>query len=122
MQKIAVLFLVGIIVGCNSDINQLPTNCIAVKYVRGICGNVVLKIQDPQYFNVGEDSDGDSNVFLGTVECFSDIEDLKDTLFYVELNPPNFNSNCAVCLAMVTYSGSKHYAVRVHKMCIDEME
>jgi hypothetical protein len=123
MQKIATaLFLLSLMVGCNSTINDLPNNCIAVKYVRGICGNAVLKIQDSRYFDVGEEADGDSHVFLATLECFADVEAVKDKVFYVELNPSNFDSNCAVCLAMVAYSGSKHYNVRVHQVCGNNQE
>jgi hypothetical protein len=118
MQKIVItLFLVNLIAGCNPDIDQLPSNCIPVKYVRGICGQAVLEIQDPKYYDTGENADGDSHVFLAMLECFTDTEIVKDKLFYVELNPSNFNSECAVCLALVNYSGNKHYNVRVHPIC-----
>ena len=118
MQKIALALLwITLIAGCSSDINQLPNNCIPVKYVRGICGQAVLKIQDPQYYSVGENTDGDSHVFLATLECHTNMEAVKDKLFYVELNPTGFNSNCAVCLAVVDYTGTKHYSVRVYEAC-----
>jgi hypothetical protein len=118
MQKIAItLILVSILAACNSDNQPLPGNCIPVKYVRGICGHAVLQIQDPLYYSVGENADGDDHVFLATLECFSNIEAVKNKLFYVELNPTDFKSDCAVCLAMVNYSGTKQYGVRVHQVC-----
>ena len=123
MRKIAIfLFLIRLITGCDSDTTPLPDNCIAVKYVRGLCGNAVLQIQDLRYFSVGENVDGDTHVFLATLECFTDLEAAKDKVFYVELNPSDFNSDCAVCLAMINYTGKKHYAVRVHEACSDNQE
>jgi hypothetical protein len=118
MQKIAIaLFLISILAACNSDNHTLPSNCIPVKYVRGICGNAVLQVQNPHYYGVGENADGDDHVFLATLECFSDIDAIKGRLFYVELNPTDFKSDCVVCQAMVNYSGTKQYRVRIHQEC-----
>jgi hypothetical protein len=123
MQKIVItLFLVSILAACNSDNQSLPNNCIPVKYVRGICAHAVLQVQDPLYYGVGENADGDDHVFLATLECFSDIEAVQDKVFYVELNPTDFKSDCAVCLAMVNYSGTKHYSVRIHQVCSNAEE
>lgn len=109
--------LAAIALSCEEKSPTSIGECIAVSYVRGICGQAVLKIHDPRYFYLGEDADGDTNVFLAGLECFTDYNVLQKHTFFVELNPADFNSNCAVCLAAVSYSGSKQYAVRVHETC-----
>ncbi|MBX2947203.1 MAG: hypothetical protein KF725_15340 [Cyclobacteriaceae bacterium] len=109
--------LFAILFSCDEKTPAYTGECIAVSYLRGICGQAVLKIQDPKYFHLGEDADGDTNVFLAGLECFTDSNVLQKNTFYVELNPNDFNTNCAVCLAAVAYSGSKQYAVRVHETC-----
>jgi hypothetical protein len=103
---------------CTPETTNFPQNCIAVKYLRGICGEAVLQIQDPRYYKYGETTNEEDHVFRGTFECSSDLDALeKRALFYVELNPQNFNNNCANCDATVLYSGSKYYSVRVHQNC-----
>lgn len=117
-----VFILAGMLTGCDKQDVKRPDDCISVTYVRGICGQAVLKIQSPADYHYGEDADGDENVFLATLECFTDAEPLQDKVFYVQLNPADFNSNCAVCMAAVMYSGSKHYKVRVQTNCETGLE
>ncbi|MCW5910304.1 MAG: hypothetical protein KIT62_04480 [Cyclobacteriaceae bacterium] len=120
MKNIVVLMiivLIGIGAGCEDQQIRKPGECIPVTYVRGICGQAVLKIQSSDYYHLGENADGDEHVFLATLECFTDAAALEDNLFYVTLNPADFNHNCAVCMAAVMYSGSKKYNVRVQEGC-----
>jgi hypothetical protein len=114
--------LSALLFSCDEKFPTYTGECITVSYVRGICGQAVLKIKDPRYFHLGENADGDTHVFLARLECFTDSNILQNSTFYVELNPTDFNVDCAVCLAAVVYSGSKHYAVRVHEVCAGEPE
>lgn len=105
------------LVCCDKETLTNARGCVAVKYVTGICGNAVLQIENPSYFGLGEDVDGYEHVFLATLECFTDQQPLEGKSFLVELDPSDFNDQCAVCLAMVAYSGSKKYNVRIHQQC-----
>lgn len=102
---------------CDKETLSNATGCVAVKYVTGICGNAVLQIEDPAFYGLGENVDGYEHVFLATLECFTD-QPLEGKSFLVELDPSDFNNQCAVCLAMVLYSGTKKYNVRVHQQCV----
>lgn len=117
LNGIVLLVLVVLLAACDDQKTNGKEECIPVTYVRGICGQAVLKIQSPAYYHYGEDADGEKNVFLATLECFTDEADLKDKAFFVQLNPADFNNNCAVCMAAVLYSGSKQYKVRVQSNC-----
>lgn len=107
--------------GCTSEPTEFTGECVAVTYLRGICNQAVLQIQDPQYFEKGENVDGETNVFLATFECDANLPPLEpadgNRVFFVELNPPDFRSDCAVCLAAPPFSGTKVYPVRVHATC-----
>ncbi|MBX2962812.1 MAG: hypothetical protein KF687_09890 [Cyclobacteriaceae bacterium] len=111
------LCLLLALVSCDRELPEYNGECITVTYVRGICGQAVLKIVDPRYFHLGENADSETNVFLAGLECFTDASILQKSTFYVELSPKDFNTDCAVCLAAVAYSGSKQYTVRVHEVC-----
>lgn len=106
------LFLsVLLILGCKDSFNQ-PGEYVPVTLVRQMCGHAVLKIQDPAYYYLGETADGESNVFLGGLECFAIPP--EDEVFAVQLNPKDFNTDCAFCMGAISYSGNKHYNVRIH--------
>lgn len=92
-----------------------------VKVIQGICGTAVFQIQDPAYYQYGENVDGEENVFLGELECpnlrVSINQDYSEQVLLAELDPENFAQDCARCYALVTYSGSKHHKVRIHETC-----
>ena len=124
MKKSIWLMLIMVTIACSDKKQDIPVgenipvgDCIAVSYVRGICGQAVLKILDAPHFNKGENEGDDQNVFLATLECGIDLAKLNKSLFYVELNPDNFNSNCFVCLAALNYSGKLRYTVRLAAPC-----
>jgi len=118
-NKINTLFILLIVflAGCDTQEANQNTTCIAVTYLRGICGQAVLKIQQPAHYGFGENADGDEHVFLATLECGTDEAALQGKVFFVQLDATDFNSNCAVCLAAVAYSGSKKYTVKIQNDC-----
>ncbi|MBX2894831.1 MAG: hypothetical protein KF763_05295 [Cyclobacteriaceae bacterium] len=115
-NRVCFVLLTILLWSCESQTIKTTGGCIPVVQIGGICGQAVLQIQDPDLYHFGEDSDGYEHVFLATLECNApQIESGKT--FYVQLNPDNFNTSCATCLAAVDYSGSKKYPVRVFNSC-----
>ncbi len=115
---LGIILATALLPGCDTETQNDAENCIRVKFIRGICGNAVLQIQNPYYYDMGEDTDDETHVFLARLECFTDMDALANKFFfYVELNPPDFNTDCAVCEAAIQYSGSKRYSVRVQTLC-----
>jgi hypothetical protein len=132
-----VLMLAGLLAACDKAKLKEPHECVPVTYQYGICGKAVLKIENSAYYDLGEnvgeyensayydlgENVGEhENVFLATLECFTDENALKNKVFFVQINPADFNQNCAVCFAAVVYNGSKHYNVRVSNDCTSGVE
>jgi hypothetical protein len=114
--RVCFVILTILLWNCESQTLKTTGGCIPVIQIGGICGQAVLQIQDPDLYHFGEETDGYEHVFLATLECNAfQIEPGKT--FYVQLNPDNFNGNCAMCLAAVDYSGSKKYPVRIFNSC-----
>jgi hypothetical protein len=119
LNKLYFLLLLSAFALTNCAKEDVPNACgyVPVRYETGICGYAILKIEHPSFYELGEDVDDYEHVFLAQLECFTDQQALEDKSFLVELNPPTFNDDCARCLAMVAYSGSKNYRVRIHEKC-----
>jgi hypothetical protein len=117
-----VLMLAGLLAACDKAKLKEPHECVPVTYQYGICGKAVLKIENSAYYDLGENVGEHENVFLATLECFTDENALKNKVFFVQINPADFNQNCAVCFAAVVYNGSKHYNVRVSNDCTSGVE
>lgn len=119
---LGVLMLAGLLAACDKTKLKEPHECVPVTYQYGICGKAVLKIENSVYYDLGENVGEHENVFLATLECFTDENALKNKVFFVQINPADFNQNCAVCYAAVVYDGSKHYNVRVSNDCTSGVE
>lgn len=115
------LFLLS--ASCNDEKLSVPKTCVPVKLMRSICGTAVFQIQDSRFYQYGESAGNEENVFAAALECtlpdgiILGSQEPQQELFYAELDPENFNGNCASCLAIVNYEGQKHYRVRLHLDC-----
>ncbi len=117
-KTLGILLAAAVFAGCDTETQSSFDNCISVTFVRALCGYAVLQIQNPSYYAVGETTEDGDHVFLAEVECDANFAELQSTaLFYVELNPVNFDNDCPVCMAAIHYSGSKKYKVRIHSQC-----
>ncbi len=124
MRKLlSFMFALSAIVWLSCDTQQadLTNQYIPVTLVDQICGSAIFKIQHPDFFQYGENIETHENVFFGRIECPSsdsgNIEELTiptSVILYAELDPEDFKSGCAICLAVINYPGSKHYNVRIH--------
>lgn len=91
-------------------------DCIEVSYVRGICGQAVLKILTPAYKHLGEKEGNDTDVFLTEFSC-EDANKSTEGTFYIQLlEKPNLG-DCPRCLAALIYNGKKKYNVRRVDTC-----
>lgn len=108
---------------CQDESPSVSKTCIPVKLLRSVCGNAVFQIQDSRFYQYGESVGNEANVFVAALECnlpdavILGAQEPQQEIFYAELDPENFNGNCASCLAMVNYEGQKHYQVRLHEVC-----
>lgn len=123
MKRLTMLLAVAVAMlgSCETQNSELTSKYIPVTLVNQICGTAVFKIQDSAFYAYGEDVDGYEHVFFGRLECplseagsMEDIAIPKDRLLYAELDPEGFKPGCAICLAIINYSGQKHYNVRIH--------
>ncbi|MEM9297045.1 MAG: hypothetical protein AAF149_17210 [Bacteroidota bacterium] len=121
MRNILVFGLIGFfILSCNDDEEvSRDESCVAVSYVEGICGNVVLQIQDERLFYLGETANGYENVFFTTFPCYVDEQTLNKDLFYVSILDESNLGDCIRCLAAIVYSGNKSYHVDVRSNCTE---
>lgn len=118
----ATLFLLS--ASCHDEKVSATKDCVPVKILRNICGTAVFQIQDSRFYHYGESTGGEENVFMGVMECTStqstntEVDKDEPEIFYAELDPDNFQSDCIQCMAIVVYQGEKHYKVRLHQACI----
>jgi hypothetical protein len=110
-------FCAVILTGCQSEETPKSANCIRVKYLRGICGQAVLQLQEERHYSLGETVGNERHVFLGTLECGTNEQSLENKIIYIEIEPEDFNTNCAVCLAAIDYAGNVQHPVRVVGPC-----
>lgn len=123
-----VIALLLIVFSCNENNSELPeTQCFEVSYVTGICGQAVLKIEDPAFFKFGETWNDQENVFFTVFDCSAgeahlNQAHLSQDHFFVQIrkSQPNPNINCAMCMAVLDYQGSKKYFVDIVSNCRTE--
>ena len=122
MKRIALLLIVpaALLLGCETQNSELTSKYVPVILVNQICRSAIFEIQDSAYNNYGENIDGYENVFFGRLECplseFGNREDIaipEGKLLYAELDPKDFKPGCAICQAIINYTGKKHYNVRI---------
>jgi hypothetical protein len=75
-----VIALLLIVFSCNENNSVLSeTQCFEVSYVTGICGQAVLKIEDPAFFKFGETWNDQENVFFTVFDCSAGEAHLKSS-------------------------------------------
>lgn len=133
MKSLPILFVALLITatGCIEPKSVSPKNeslegtedsnkeCFKVSYITGICGQAILKIENPSFFKFGETWKDHANVFYTVFDCYVDEIKLRNAPFFVTISEsnPNPNTNCAMCLAVLDYQGSKKYFVSIVTEC-----
>ena len=104
--------------GCTDNNDVAPSDqCFEVSYVTGLCGQAVLKIENPVFFKLGETWNGHENVFYTVFDCSVDEAELSKTSFFVRIKQNTTDTDCIRCLALLDYQGSKQYLVDVVDDC-----
>ncbi len=101
---------------CELEEPTYAGECIEVSYVTGICGQIVLKIENPEYYFLGETWNGNEHVFSTLLHC-DDMGKSTEGTFLVTIQDVYEPGSCAVCLAMLDYSGEKKFPVRLVDVC-----
>ncbi|MEL7002111.1 MAG: hypothetical protein AAFN93_05155 [Bacteroidota bacterium] len=118
VYRFLILSILALTIGCNENNTVAPTDqCFEVSYVTGICGQAILKIKNPAYFELGENTGGEENVFFTTFDCSVDESQLSKANFFVKITQDTTDTDCIRCLAAVGYEGNKRYLVDVVDNC-----
>lgn len=133
MKKIMIaLLLTSVWMGCEPSLTEFPSDCIRVKVIDNVCGNVVLQIQDDKYKPLGEgwvlNGVAYSGCFFSMLDCAttdgpaseyfnqSDPFDIRIVGAGIAQDP----GVCIRCLAMIGNPPSKVYQVKVSADCASE--
>ena len=120
-MRVYIFLILSILVttfGCNESNSVLPSDqCFEVSYITGICGQAVLKIENPAFFELGETWNGNENVFYTVFDCSVDESELDQSNFFVRIKQDTVDTNCIRCLATIDYQGSKQYLVDIVDDC-----
>lgn len=98
-----------------------PGACVEVSLVTELCGQAVLKIENPAYYHLGETWNGHENVFFTFWTC-EDMNKPKEGRFMVTLADSFNPGDCAVCMAALDYQGDKKYPVKRVDVCTQQGE
>lgn len=123
--SVFVVALLPIVFSCNDhNCDLTETQCFEVSFVTGICGHAVLKIEDPEFFDLGETWNEQENVFYTYFQCAANgvgfnQSQLSQNRFFVRIrqNPPSPNPDCVMCAAALDYQGTKKYIVDIVANC-----
>lgn len=124
------LFVLFTFASCEKNESDIQNDeCIEVKIIAEICGTAVLQIQNPKYFDLGENGwtqDGGKtsydHVFFTVFSC-TDMEylgkeyigNLSGKLLNVKVQKQFEMGNCAVCLAIIANPPGKKQNVQISK-------
>jgi len=105
MKYHLITLLALVILSCE---NNHSGKCVNVKVVKELCGQAVLQILDPEYFDHGQtwvDGQGVQyeNVFLTILPCSytdSGTPDIKKEL-YIQFTDSSTDNTCARCYALL---------------------
>lgn len=118
VSRFLIVVIVSTLLSCGEEDPISASNqCFEVSYVTGICSQAILKIEDPDFFDLGETSNGEQNVFYTVFDCTVDESGLSQSNFFVRIKQDTSDMNCIRCLAAVGYDGSKRYLVDVVDDC-----
>jgi len=114
--------VVLLVAGCTEKVLENETfiphaDCIKVSFVDGICGQIVLKIEDTRFAALGETWNGHAPVFYTTVPCQAPADLLQRDFFFVRLLERENTGDCARCEAYFAYTGTKRYFIEVAEAC-----
>lgn len=113
MKKLlGLIFCAAIVFSCEEEGPLLPTDCVEVSLVDQLCGQAVFKIQDPNFYHLGESANGHENVFFSYLHCDDPVKNDEGN-FFVEFVADESLGSCAVCLALLQYDGEKVHQVRL---------
>lgn len=91
--------------------------CLEVSLVSEICGQAVLKIEDSNYYYLGEQWGEYEHVFFTRLHCDDLGLGAIEGTFFVKILSDYDEQNCATCLANFAYPGEKEYPVKVMDEC-----
>lgn len=133
MKKIMIALLVtSVWMGCEPSLTEFPSDCIRVKVINNVCGNVVLQIQDDNYKPLGEGWELNGVTYSG---CFFSVLDCATTdgpdreyfnqsdAFNIRIVGDGITQDsgvCARCRAIIGNPPSKVYQIKVSANCASE--
>lgn len=135
MKKIALLSLIWLSIACGHSGDITFSDCVPVKVITQLCGNVVLQIQDPSQQFRGEKWTLNGITYPGcfftvldcaTEEGHRDLFYNNDASFKVRIVGEGIADdlgNCARCLALLAETPPKRvYQISVIDNCVSAPE
>ncbi len=122
MKNLLMLISMIAFVSCSEpETTNENATCFQVSFVTGICGEAVLKIENPTFFKYGETWNGYTHVFFTVFECSVDEPKVSNEKFFVEIKneSPSFNTSCVRCFATLDYKGTQKHLVKIVSECND---
>lgn len=131
MKKILFMLSMAImtmLLSCTKEEEEKPEEggAFPVSYVDGLCGSVILSIEDKRYYDLGERGFVHKGVkyesaFLTTAPCKQSLARVltvangERATFMVRItdNPPVCDSNFATCMALFSPSPNKFHHIVV---------
>jgi hypothetical protein len=96
---------------------EAGSRCFEVAYVAGIYLLAVFNIETPAYRVLGENWELHENVFFTRLPCGIDEATLRQGAFFVSVVETENLGSCAVCKALINYSGTKCYFIKFETNC-----
>ncbi len=126
-MRILVALAIAFLAGCSNDVTGVEENelkesatsdrCIKVSYVGGICGQALLKIEDPRFANLGGTWNELKDVFQTMLPCDAPGDISARSFFFVRLIDRENVGECPRCLAIIEYPGVKAYHIELVETC-----
>jgi hypothetical protein len=104
--KLFIFLVVATVMGCSEENTRNDVGCVQVKLVKTLCGQAILEILDPGYFDKGQswvDESGEEyiNVFSTLFPCnFNQTLNPGDE-FVIQFTDKVAEENCARCKALL---------------------
>jgi hypothetical protein len=125
MKKLFLFLMIGLSVWSCEEEDLPANNCIQVKLIMEVCGNAILQVVDPAYYDIAEDSwqksNGDilTHVFSTNLACQPTPYPADGSVFNikVESQMPQTFAACGVCQALLPESPETFHWVSIQTDC-----
>jgi hypothetical protein len=125
MKKLFLFLMIGLSVWSCEEEDLPANNCIQVKLIMEVCGNAILQVVDPAYYDIAEDSwqksNGDvlTHVFSTNLACQPTPYPTDGSIFFIKLESQMPQTFCLInCQALLAESPETFHWVSIQTDCV----